>query len=133
MLLSAYWLDKAEQDVTAEHISRRVKVAATMLHYPSKKGIPIQRINTHSLRSGGANTLSISGYSDTQIQKMGRWRGATFKEYIREELACFSKGMSWHMKTNFKFVNIAGNAFHDVTEHLVLNKYCPNQEDNMNA
>ena len=132
-LLSAYWLENAKQDVTAEHISRGVKVAATMLHYPSKKGIPIQRINTHSLRSGGANALSLSGYSDTQIQKMGRWRGATFKEYIREELACFSEGMSRNMKTNFKFVNIAGNAFHDVTEHLVLNEYCQNHENNMNA
>jgi hypothetical protein len=35
--------------------------------------------------------------------------------------------------TNFKFVNIAGNAFHDVTKHLVLNEYCPTQENNMNA
>ena len=94
-----------------------------MLRYPSKKGIPIQRINTHSLRSGGANALSLAGYSDTQIQKMGRWRGATFKEYIREELACFSTGMSTQMKQNFKFVNIAGNAFHDVTDHLVLDEY----------
>ena len=70
-LLSAYWLENAEQDVTAEHISCGVKVAATMLHYPSKKGIPIQRISIHSLRSGGANALSLSGYSNTQIQKMG--------------------------------------------------------------
>ena len=71
-LLSAYWLENAKQDVTAEHISRGVKVATTMLHYPSKKGIPIQQINMHSLHSGGANALSLSGYSDTQIQKMGR-------------------------------------------------------------
>jgi hypothetical protein len=40
------------------------------------KGIPIDRIDTHSLRSGGANALSLARYSDTQIQKMGRWRGA---------------------------------------------------------
>lgn len=78
------------------------------------KGIPIQRINTHSLRSGGANALTLAGYSDTHIQKMGRWRGATFKEYIREELAVYADGMSRNMKTKFGFVNIAGNAFHDV-------------------
>ena len=71
-----------------------LKAAATVLEYSTAKGIPIDRIDTHSFRSGGANALSLSGYSDTQIQKMGRWRGATFKEYIREELACFSEGMS---------------------------------------
>ena len=125
-VLSSYWMNNIQREVNAEHISRALKVAATMLQYPSKKGIPIQRVNTHSLRSGGANALSLAGYSDTQIQKMGRWRGATFKEYIREELACFSKGMSVDMKRNFKFVNIAGNAFHDVTDDIVLEEYNTN-------
>ena len=27
------------------------------------------------------------------------------------------------MKTNFKFVNIAGNAFHNVTNQLVIDEY----------
>ncbi len=48
------------------------------------------RVDTHSLCSGGANAPVLSGYLDTQIQKMGRWKGTTFKEYIREELACYS-------------------------------------------
>ena len=109
--LSSYWLRGTRGDVTVEHISRALKQAATSLQYPTTKGIPIDRINTHSLRSGGANALALSGYSDTQIQKMGRWRGATFKEYIREELACYAQGMSRDMKRKFNFVNIAGNAF----------------------
>jgi hypothetical protein len=46
-----------------------------------------------------------------QIQKMGQWQGATFKEYIREELANYLEGMSMAMKTKFNFINIAGNAF----------------------
>ncbi len=79
------------------------------------RGIPIDCIDTHSFRSGGANALALSGYSDTQIQKMGRWKGARFKEYIREELACYSAGMSLSMKRRFKFVNISDNAYNDVT------------------
>jgi hypothetical protein len=67
--------------------------------------------------------LSLAGYSDTQIQKMGRWRGVTIKEYIREELACFSAGMSTDMKQTFCFVNVAGNAFHDITSNVVLLEY----------
>jgi hypothetical protein len=54
---------------------------------------------------------------------MGRWRGATFKEYIREELACFSEGMSKSMKKKFDFVNIAGNAFNTITDDLMDRAY----------
>jgi hypothetical protein len=84
---------------------------------------PIERIDTHSLRSGGANALALSGYSDMQIQKMGRWKGATFKEYIREELACYSAGMSSNMKQNFKLVNVSGNAYNDITGRCLEEDY----------
>ncbi len=120
--LSLYWSKGTRADVTAENISRALKLAATELQYPTNKGIPITRINTHSLRSGGANALALAGYSDTQIQKMGRWRRATFKEYIREELACYARGMSRDMKQKFDFVNIAGNAFTEIpidTLHII--------------
>ncbi len=114
-LLSAVYQNNIGLDVTGEDISKGLKMAATLLQYPSTRGIPIARIDTHSLRSGGANALALSGYTDTQIQKMGRWKGATFKEYIREELACYSAGMSTNMKRNFKFDNVSGNAYHDIT------------------
>ena len=64
-----------------------------VLEYPEMRGIPIERVDTHSLRGGGANELSLNGYSDTQIQKLGSWKGKTFKEYIREELAMFAEEM----------------------------------------
>ena len=124
--LSAYWMNNTRCDVTDEDIRSSLKMAATLLDYPASKGIPIDRIDTHSLRSGGANALSLSGYSDRQIQKMGRWKGATFKEYIREELACFSEGMSKSMKRKFGFVNIAGGAYSDiidVTETVMTMEY----------
>ncbi len=53
---------------------------------------------------------------------MGRWRGATFKEYIREELACYARNMSRDMKRKFNLVNITGNAFTDIpddTLHII--------------
>ena len=93
------------------------------MEYPVVYGIPIERIDTHSLRSGGANALALSGYSDTQIQKMGRWRGETFKEYIREEIANFTVGMSRDMKTRFNFVNVAGGAYHDITDSVIVMDY----------
>ncbi len=114
-LLSAIYVEGVRYDVTGDDISMGLKMAATLLYYPSTWGIPIKRVDTHSLHSGGANALALSGYSDIQIQKMGRWKGMTFKDYIREELACYSAGMSSKMKQNFKFVNISETAYNNVT------------------
>ena len=121
--LSTFYHEGKKYDVIGEDVSKALKMAATLLDYPEARGIPIDLIDTHSLRCGGANALALSGYSDTQIQKMGRWRGATFKEYIREQLACYSEGMTTKMKRNFKFVNVHGNAYHDVTSTCVLSDY----------
>ena len=121
--LSAYFIAGVRYDVSDKNIRQSLKDAGTILGYPSNRGIPIERIDTHSLRSGGANALALSGYSDREIQKMGRWRGATFKEYIREELACFSKGMTRSMKQKFGFVNISGGVYHDITPILIATPY----------
>ena len=118
-LLSAYWVNGERHDLTDKDVRAALKKAATELNYPAERGIPIERIDTHSLRMGGANAMSLAGYTERQIQKMGRWRGKTFKEYIREELHCFSKGMSRSMKKLFKFVNVAGGAYHDVTSTVM--------------
>jgi hypothetical protein len=122
--LSAYFEEGRKQaDATNEDVSKAIKCAGLALGYPTKKGIPIARLDTHSLRSGGANALSLVGYSDTQIQKMSRWCGRTFKEYIREELAYFSDGMSTSMKKQFEFVKVAGNAFRKITGKLMERDY----------
>jgi len=123
-IISAYYHAGQRFDVTSDHISTALKQAATVLEYPLVKGIPIEQINTHSLQSGSANALALSGYSNTQIQKMGRWRGATFKECVRNELACFSSGMSRDMKTKFGFVNVSGNVFSDITDVCINADYC---------
>jgi hypothetical protein len=75
-------------------------------------------VDTHSLRGGGANELSLNGYIDTEIQKIGRWRGETFKEYIREELATFSEGMLTAMKKCLNYVVVSGRAFHKLASDV---------------
>ena len=68
--LSTFYNEASKQcDITNEDITEGLKRAATALYYPIAKGIPIARIDTHSLRSGGANALSLAGFSDTQIQR----------------------------------------------------------------
>ncbi len=116
--LLAYFVDGECYNLTDKDISAALKMSATILQYLSTKGIPIERVDTHSLRSGSANALS-----NTQIQKMGRWQGATFKEYIWEELACFSTRMLRSMSRTFNFVNIARGVYHNVTNAVVVTDY----------
>ena len=73
--LSAYWMGGKRKDLNDDNMSAALKFATTTLNYPYLKGIPIHRVDTHSLRSGGANALSLAGYSKRYIQKIGRWRG----------------------------------------------------------
>jgi hypothetical protein len=54
---------------------------------------------------------------------MGRWKSATFKEYIREQLHCFSDGMSSQMKQKFNFVNIEEGACFDITSTVITQPY----------
>ena len=122
--LSTYWdANDIKRDVTNRHISSGVKLAAAALNYPISRGIDIDKIDTHSLRAGGANALSLAGYSDTQIQKMGRWRGNTFKEYISDQLANASEGMSKAMSKTFKFVCVSGGILNDVTTTTLNTPY----------
>lgn len=105
-------------EVTDKDIRATLKAAAVALNY-EERGIPTNRVDTHSLRAGGANALALSGYSDREIMKMGRWRGATFMEYISEQLSSFSKGMSKAMSRRFHFVNVEGGVLRDITNQVV--------------
>jgi hypothetical protein len=72
-VLLAVFANSSYADLTDRNISTALKIAALVLDYLSR-GFPIDRIDTHSLHSGGANVLLLVGYSDRQIQKMGRWK-----------------------------------------------------------
>ena len=112
-------------------MSAAFKFATTALNNPYLKGIPKNIVDAHSLRSVGDNSLSLARYSDRDIQKMGRWKGGTFKEYIREELRYFAEVMSTAMKQDFKFVNISGGAYRelvDVTRTTLVGYYQPATE-----
>ena len=120
--LSEYW-DNSKNccDITNKDIRRNVKFAAMELNYFGTRGIPVYNVDTHLLHSGGAMALALSGYADTQIHKMGRWKGALFKEYIHEDLACDSEGMSKDTKRSFGFVNIEAGANRDVLVYVTNN------------
>ena len=43
--------------LNADNMSAALKFLTTALNYPYLNGIPIDRVDTHSFRSGGANAL----------------------------------------------------------------------------
>ena len=73
--LSSYYVNGARKDVTVEDISKHLKLAVGLLNYPMRKGIPVERVDTHLLWGGGANALALSGYSETAIQNWDDGKG----------------------------------------------------------
>jgi hypothetical protein len=120
--ICAYWMDGQVYNVTDNNISKALKRAAATLQYPLYQGILIKQIDTHFLCIGGACALALNSFPEMHIQKMGKWRGDTFKEYVREELHCFSDGMAKAMKQCFISVNITGHALTDITSQIVNKK-----------
>ena len=100
-MISAYWYDRKNGcditdedirkngcDITDEDIRKNVKFAAIELDYFDTRVIPVDNVNAHSLCIGGAMELSLSRYSHNQIQRIGIWKRAFFKECIHGDFAC---------------------------------------------
>ena len=69
--LSSYWVYSKCKDVTADNMNAALKFVATTLYYPSLKSIPVEIVDTHFLRAGGANSFSLAVYINRYIQKIG--------------------------------------------------------------
>ena len=102
--LETYYRDGAARFMTDTDNREAVKEAATVVDYLRTCGIPIKRIDTHSLQGGGANVLALAGYSSAQIMKMGWWKGPTFREYIREELPTYARWKLQDTKMMSEFI-----------------------------
>ena len=108
-LLNAYWDEVGQGAVTDANIRFAMKYSAAALRY-DKRGIPIDRIDTHSCRSGGACAMKLAGYDDSAIRKQGRWapNSNAFMEYIQQQLSTFTKGMAERMRAVDVFTNMEG-------------------------
>jgi hypothetical protein len=63
-------------------------------------------VGTHSIRSGAAMALVLSGHAAWRIMLVGRWKSSAFLLYIREQVDCFSKGVSTRMIQNPDFFHV---------------------------
>lgn len=69
-------------------------------------------IGLHSIRAGGAMAMFLSGVSEIIIQRIGRWSSFAFLEYIREQVECFTAGVSQKMLKFESFYHLNENEAH---------------------
>ena len=69
-------------------------------------GFNSQDIGLHSIRSGAAMAMVLSGISTIIIQRVGRWSSEAFLEYIREQVDSFTFGVSEKMLQFEHFHNL---------------------------
>ena len=62
--LSSHWVNGKMCNVNDDDIQQNLEWAGDVLDHEGTRDIPVDQIDTHSLCSGGANALSLSGYSD---------------------------------------------------------------------
>ena len=75
----------------------RPKLVQHLRHALSQLGMDVANYSGHSFRIGAASTAAKVGFSDSLIQKLGRWRSSAFTTYIRtpvDTLALASASLS---------------------------------------
>ena len=89
----------------ATEINSALKAAVLRLDM-KKHGFEAAQISSHSLRAGGAMALHLNKVPTHTIRKMGRWSSDTFLDYIHEQIAVFSAGLSTAMGNTIFYHNI---------------------------
>ena len=107
--------------VTDDQMRFAVKFAAKALQY-EKRGILIDRIGTHWLRSGGACAHKLAGCDVVEIKKLRRWmpKNNAFLEYIQQQSSTFSKGMAAGMSRIAAFANMEGSTEREDLRHQTM-------------
>jgi hypothetical protein len=94
-------VDKVESDLMI------TQLRAAVAHLgESALGYSPADIGTHSIRSGAAMALVLSGHAAWRIMLAGRWKSSAFLVYIREQVQAFSRGVSERMIENPDFFHV---------------------------
>ena len=70
-------------------------------------GYDLDRIGSHSLRTGGATHLKILGYDSDTIKKLGRWSSDTYLHYIQTQIGDLMAGIATQMAKVLRFHNVS--------------------------
>ena len=82
--------------ISAEYVRLRLRAVVDIMG-KQKLGFTKEEIGLHSIRSGGAMAMFLSGTSVIIIMRVGRWSSEAFLEYIRDQIESFTRGVSSNM------------------------------------
>jgi hypothetical protein len=91
--------------INAQHVRTRLR-AIVILIGEDKLGFSKDDIGLHSIRSGGAMAMFLSGTAVIIIMRVGRWSSEAFLEYIRDQIESFTAGVSTKMLKVEQFFNL---------------------------
>ena len=85
---------------------------------PESLGFTKDDIGLHSLRSGGAMAMFLSGVATIIIMRIGRWSSEAFLEYIREQIEQFTLGVSKKMLQfeNFNTIDCVPSGIEEINQ-----------------
>ena len=107
LLCDVYTAGAAWTSVEGSDIICAVRAASKARNFHNQ-GINPDMIGAHSLRAGGAMALKIMGYSDSSIQKFGRWTSDTWQMHIHSQISKLQEeGVAHKMSIPIDFHNIA--------------------------
>ena len=86
--------------ITSTYAISRIKSVVDVIG-ENKLGFSRDEVGLHSIRSGGAMAMFLSGVSEIIIQR--RWESFAFLEYIREQVENFTYGVSEKMLDHEEF------------------------------
>ena len=91
--------------VRADHVRSRLRAIVDEIGNKIL-GFNKYDIGLHSIRSGGAMAMFLSGTSVIVIMRVGCWSSEAFLEYIRDQVESFTKGVSHRMLEVEEFFNL---------------------------
>ena len=94
--------------IQSDQVRPRLRAMAAILG-KAQLGFDPNEIGLHSLRSGGAMAMFLSGISTIVIRRIGRWSSEAFLEYIREQVQDFTAGVAQKMLNYENFTNLSSN------------------------
>lgn len=85
--------DNTVTNINSSQVLSRLRTIVNLMG-EENLGFKESDIGLHSIRSGGAMAMFLSGISTIIIRRVGRWSSEAFLEYIREQVESFTYGVS---------------------------------------
>jgi hypothetical protein len=113
----------------ADHVRSRLRAIVELIG-EENLGFRKEEIGLHSIRSGGAMAMFLSGTSVIIIMRVGRWSSEAFLEYIRDQVETFTLDVSKNMLQVEEFFNLnvhakSKNTVHDENEKETISEDGP--------